>query len=276
MNGVLAKQRKFLRWACLCSLVFLISGNPGAERPEHDGVYSLPSEVAEKLRALNPVGERGSCHESSIFIHGYKFLDLSFDKVIWFLGAPDYLCDTNSFIPAFIDARGNWTIGTNAKEAWNGSDLLDGVPRHFKHHADVGMFLTAEWQIEGPVNLLFYSRTGETWTSLPLPPDTPKSAKSDCCDAPVVASLCLADTGHVYVEFEESEVFAASTWAASAGEALADDFSWRLESRIPAEADCAESLSTGFMPRTLRQKTRDGAIFDVFVDFAVRIPGPTK
>ena len=267
---------RYLTFLCLGSCIMAVCKHADAEVQESNPVHTLPSEVADKLRSLNSVGQRGSCHESNIFIHGYEYLDLSFDKIIWFLGAPDYLCDTNSFVPAIVSANGDWTIGTSKKNSWNGSDLLDGVPRHFAHDFTFGMFLTTEWQIEGPGTLMYHSRDGVAWTSLTLPPETRKTEDRDCCHAASISVMCVASAGDVYVAYEETEVFEARLWVASAAHASENNFNWRPAGEIPVEANCNELDPASFIPRVLREKTQDGAVFDTAYDWAVRIPGPTK
>ena len=274
--SVHSKRLGFLLSLCLVVSALAVWCHAESDVTESRHAHSLPSSVAGKLRSLNTAGQRESCHESNIFIHGYEFLGRGFNEVIWFLGAPDYLCDTNSFVAAIVDKEGNWTIGKNSEKDWNGSYLLDGAPRHFAHNPDSGMFLVTEWQIEGPGNRLYYSREGEVWVSLRLPPEIRKSDNRDCCHAAPIGSLCVADSGSFFVAYDETEVFEARQWVADTGEEISGAPEWRLVEAIPEAAICSDSHSTSFIPRSLRAKTKDGAIFDVYHGWSVRIPGPTK
>lgn len=243
---------------------------------EESSVISLPSDIAQELRDRNSPGQRGSCHESNIFIHGFEYLDARLDKLIWFLGAPDYLCATNSFVSVIVDSSGNWTVGEYTDKDRQGSDFLSGVPVLFQHVNDLGFFLTAEWQIEAPGNFMYFSADGVTWTSLDLPAPTRKSADYDCCYAPSISTLCIADLGKAYISYEDSSTFEASVWGAPIDDAFPHSINWSRVPELPEDAHCDHLWRQDFIPHSLREKTKDGALFDVSYDWAVLIPGPTK
>jgi hypothetical protein len=79
--------------------------------------------------------------------------------------------------------------------------MLAGVPVLFQYVDDLGFFLTSEWQVEGPANHTYYSAEGETWTSLELPTATLKSLDYDCCHAPTIDTLCIAESGVAYISY---------------------------------------------------------------------------
>ena len=197
---------------------------------------------------------------------------------MWFLGAPDYLCETNSFISVIVDSNGDWTVGQADEPNWAGSRRLAGVPTYFQYSPDFGYFVTTAWQVEGPGNFLYYSSDSVAWTSIDLPEAASKLDEYDCCYAPLIRRLCLAESGSLYVTYEEDDVFHGSVWSASVAEqtfpARAD---WAQVADLPEEPMwCDASFPGRYVPRSLREKTADGAIFDVSWNWAVRIPGPTE
>ena len=138
----------------LLGQILLIVPND-AHAESHDSrqkiVVSLPSGIAQTLGERNRGGREG-CPESNIFVHGFRYLDDRLDRAIWFLGAPDYLCSTSSFMPVIATSDGKWTAGQGAEEDWQGGRMLLGVPTLFKQSDRLGYFLISEWQVEGPMN----------------------------------------------------------------------------------------------------------------------------
>jgi len=243
-------------------------------------IFTLPEHIAQELRDLNTQGHRGSCPESNIFIHAFHYISNpdrrgTYD-LIWFLGAPDYLCKTNSFISVIVDSSGNWKAGKAQEESWRGSRNLAGVPVLFQHVGQLGFFLTSEWQVEGPENYMYFSIDGETWTSLVLPTPTRKSLDINCCDAPTIGSMCIADSGSAYISYEESTVFEARIWRATVDDSFPHNIDWAQVSELPEDVSCAGLWPQEFIPHSLREKTGNGALFDVWHNRSVLIPGPTK
>ncbi len=244
----------------------------GDQRP----TFTLPADIAEALRARNHDG-RGGCPESKIFVHGFHHLDVPSDRVMWFLGAPDYLCQTNSFLSVILDSEGSWVVGQTTEDDWSGSRMLPGVPTFFRYSNDLGYFVTTEWQVEGPGNFLYYSSDGVAWTSVDLPDAATKLSEHDCCFAPLVRRLCLADSGELYISYEETGQFHASEWVASVADAAFPGYvHWEQVERLPDFLRCDSSQPGSFIPRSLRQKTEDGVVFDVGYNRSVLIPGPTE
>lgn len=260
---------------CLTICVISSCSESVADDSEHKRIYRLPQDIAQRLREHNSPNQRGGCSESNIFIHGYRVLD-SLHSHMWFLGAPDYLCETNSFVSVIVDSSGNWTVGENSDEDWRGSRNLEGIPVLFKHVSQFGFFLTSEWQIEGPGNLMYFSSSGKVWTPLQLPTATHKSSEIPCCDAPTIGSLCIAGSGNLYITYEESQEFDASLWRAPIDDAFPQAVVWSQVSELPNDAECDRVWPQNFMPSSLREKSNEGALFDVGIDWAVLIPGSTK
>ena len=267
-------RRQTLVWL---SLAF-IAGAAGADVPriKQEQVVSLPSGIAQTLRARNP-GGRAGCPVSNIFIHGFHYLDTRFDRVLWFLGAPDYLCETNAFVPAIVTREGEWTVGRASGEDWSGHRMLAGAPLLFRHSAELGFFLIAEWQAGAGPNYLYYAPNGETWVSVPLPAAAPKNPNvTDCCAVASIRRLCVVESGAVVVAYEDSSYFHAGTWSSPVDEAFPETVAWTRTETLPDAARCDEVSSGDFVPRNLREKTSNGAIFDMVTDWSVHIPGPTK
>jgi len=255
----------------------LFAGAAGADAfsVERESAVSLPAEVAEALRARNP-GGRGGCPESNIFIHGFRYLDTEFDRLLWFLGAPDYLCSTNSFVPAIVTRKGEWTIGRTAREDPFGSRMLAGVPVLFQRSAGLGYFLTSEWRAGGQINYLYHSQSGETWVSVPLPKGEVNQTRGDSSLVASIRRLCVAETGAIVVVYEVSPGELTGIWSSPVDESFPETVAWTRVAKLPDDARCDGVRPRDFMPRSLRDKTSDGAIFDVGLDWRVRIPGPTK
>jgi len=275
MNGNASKNTRAI--ALTYMLIGVISARAAdvAGHTEPKRVYHLPQEVAQELRAYNSPDQRGGCAESNIFIHGYHVLD-PLRRHMWFLGAPDYLCDTSSFISVIVDSDGNWTVGKSLEEDWRGSHNLQGVPVLFKHVRNIGFFLASEWRVEGPGNLMYYSSDGVGWAPVRLPTATPKHSENGCCDAPTIRNLCVQDSGDIYLSYEDSRVFDAATWRAPIDDAFPQTVSWSRSADIPVDAVCDSHWRQDFIPSGLREKTSEGALFDSSIDWAVLIPGPTK
>lgn len=267
---------KGIVWACLTFCIVGALAQSGERSFEENKVSTLPSDIAKKLRDRNTPGERYSCNESNIFVHGFEYLDLSLHRLIWFLGAPDYLCETNSFIPVILDGNGTWTAGQNSEEDWRGLKMLAGVPVLFQHVDDLGFFLTSEWQVEGPRNLMYYSADGVIWTSLDLPAPTDKRTDYGCCNAASIRNLCIADSGIAYISYEEDSEFHASIWGAPIDGAFPRNINWSRVPKMPDDAHCDGLWPHDFIPHSLRAKTKAGSLFDVAYDRKILIPGPTK
>ena len=258
------------------SLVFLAgAAGAGVPRAAEGAVVSLPPAIAETLRAQNS-GGRDGCAVSNIFVHGFHFLDTRFDRTLWFLGAPDYLCETNSFLPVIATRDGEWTTGWASEEDGLGNRMLAGVPTLFQHSAEFGHFVIAEWQIAGPMNYLYHSANGKTWISVPLPEVEAMQPAVDSGPDASIRRLCVVETGAVVVVYEELPGVRAGAWSSPVGESFPETVAWTRLAKLPDDAQCDGVWPRDFMPRSLREKTSDGAIFDVFLDWRVRIPGPTK
>lgn len=243
-------------------------------------IFTLPEDIAQDLRDLNSPGQRGSCDESNIFVHKFHYFNSPVQRgrfrVMWFLGAPDYLCETKSFVSVIVDHSGDWTVGMARDEDWRRSRNLAGVPALFQHVDDLGFFLTTEWQVEGPANFMYFSVDGETWISLDLPTPARKPSKEICCHAPTISSMCIADSGSAYIRYDESAIFEGRVWRTPIDDAFPDSINWSHAENLPEDAYCDGYWPEDFIPHSLRTKTKDGALFDVFHDSSVLIPGPTK
>lgn len=238
-------------------------------------VVSLPSDIAGMLRERNH-GGRGGCSESNIFVHGFRYLGMRLDRAIWFLGAPDYLCETNSFISVIATPGGEWTLGQTSEEDWEGSRMLAGAPVLFQHSSQLGYFLTSEWQAEAPIDFMYHSSDGESWTSVSLPVAERKNPDGDCCNAATIDRLCVDDSKNVFVSYLESDQFHGSVWSSNVDKSFPGKVDWARRSILPDYARCDGVSPNDFIPRSLREKTSEGAVFEVSIDWAVRIPGATK
>lgn len=244
---------------------------------EETRVVSLPPEIAQLIREANP-GGRGGCPVSSIFVHGYHYLDHQSDRVLWFLGAPDYLCETNSFVSAIVDSNHTWTLGRADEAGWADGWRLSGTPTHFLYSAQFGYLVASAWQVEGPINFLYHSPDGVSWASVDLPVGAKRHDDTGCCYAPRIRRLCLADSGHLFVTYDEDDVFDAGIWSVSLADLSSETRSdWTQAQQLPDQRmSCDADFPAAYMPPALREKTADGAIFDIFWNRAIRIPGPTR
>lgn len=183
------------------------------------------------------------------------------------------LCETNSFVSAIVNSSGEWTIGQTSKEDGEGSRMLAGLPSLFQHSRMFGFFVISEWHF---ANHMYHSPDGVTWSSIKLPAANPKVADSGCCSAASLRALCLVESGTVLVSYSESEEFYGGVWSSSIDKTFPANVTWTQLPELPESAQCSDKGSSSFIPASLREKTDDGAIFDVSTDWAVRIPGPTK
>ena len=236
-----------------------------SDEPKDEVVVSLPSSISHILRGRNR-GGRGGCPESNIFVHGFGYLGIRLDRTIWFLGAPDYLCETNSFVTVIATSDGKWTLGQASEEDWLGSRMLAGVPIVFLHSNELGYFLTSEWQAEGPANFLYYSKDGETWTSVKLPAAGRKNPNGNCCEAATIRAVCAGGSGKVYLSYYESENSNDRLWSTNVDKTFPERVDWVNVSMLPDYARCGESLLSDFIPHSLREKTSDGVLFEVSLD----------
>ncbi len=195
---------------------------------------------------------------------------------MWFLGAPDYTCKTNSFISVIVARDGDWMLGQATEESWDGHRMLSGIPILFQHSSKLGYFLTSEWQAEAPVNFMYHSTDGEAWTSVDLPAAERKNRNGDCCYAATIDRLCVDDSENVFVSYAESDQFHGSTWSSIVDELSPEKVNWAQLLVLPDDVRCDVVLPNDFIPRSLREKTSEGTVFDVSTDWAVRIPGSTK
>jgi hypothetical protein len=195
---------------------------------------------------------------------------------MWFLGAPDYLCKTNSFITVIATRDGEWTLGQTSEEDWEGSRMLAGFPVLFLHSSQLGYLLTSEWQAEAPGNFMYHSTDGATWTSVSLPVAERKNPDGDCCHAATIDRICVDDSESAFVSYRESDQFHGGIWSSNVDESFPDIVDWTRVSKLPDYARCDAGVRSNFIPRSLREKTSEGAVFDVSTDWAVRIPGATK
>ena len=271
-------------WTSVCVLLSFLAGSAVAQEigdpPANlrgKSIYTLPADVARTLRERNR-GGRGGCGESSIFIHGFHFLPgpVATTRTLWFLGAPDYLCETKSFAAVTLDGGGQWTLGLSSQEDWQGSRLLAGIPMLFVSSVELGHFLTAEWAVPGPGNYMYHSKRGVSWSPVDLPVPERKAPDHGCCNAPLIRQLCVSTTGTVFVSYDESEAFHAGAWSATVDASFPETVAWSRIPGIPDAARCGEMLHREFMPESLVEKTEDGALFDVSYDHAVLIPGATR
>ncbi len=251
------------------------SGYADTQTKTDQSVVSLPSRIADVLRSRN-IGGRYGCPESSIFVHGFRSLGVMSGDSIWFLGAPDYFCETNSFMTATLNSSGEWSEGWAKKSDNSEAELLAGVPALFQYSADMGFFLTTEWQVEGPGNFLYFSADGESWSSINLPEAEGTFDEFDCCYAPEIHRLCIDESNRLFIEYDESDDFRASVWSAHVGASFSKSPKWSQLPELPAYLRCDGQWDNEFLPRSLIEKTEKGAKFRVSNERVVLIPGPTK
>ncbi len=244
------------------------------------GVIALPAEITTRLRDLTP--SLGHSPQFSIFVHRFRYMGgtAADKKILWFLGTPYIEYDTNAFMPAIVDSRGNWTMGTVSGRGRSDSELLDGIPVLFRQSDDFGFFVTSEWQIEGHLNFLYHSANGEIWVPVELPAPTPKMPGMGYSEAPRIGSLCLERAGSVSISYQETEASHSSSWTSLIGKDFPQTVNW---TRIPRPSELArcdrlsQQPAPRFIPYGLVEKTRDGALFDVSVGWPlILIPGPTQ
>ncbi len=154
--------------------------------------------------------------------------------------------------------------------------MLAGVPVLFLHSSRLGYFLTSEWQVEGPINFLYHSAAGEIWTSVDLPEAERKDPDGNCCYVASIRRLCVDEAGSVFVAYQESDQFYGGAWSAKVDESFPENVNWAQVPVVPDNANCDVVAPSDFVPRSLLKKSRDGALFEVSAEWAVRIPGPIK
>ncbi|MEL6449390.1 MAG: hypothetical protein AAFQ62_15760 [Pseudomonadota bacterium] len=240
----------------------------------NDHIVTLPADVAKMLRDQNR-GDRDGCGESRIFIHDFYHLGTAADEAILFLGAPDYLCGTNSFLSAIVSERGQWRIGTVGDDGLN-APFLPGEPVLFRYSETAGYVVVSEWSSEAPINFLHHSRDGVVWSSVELPPYDSKLIEFDCCFAPQVVRLCVNGSGQVYMTYAESENFHGGTWGSSVEALSSVDDNWYRVPALPSDASCDLAGPGEWVSPTMRERREKGAVVELRPGWSVRIPGLTS
>ena len=269
------------KWVGVFAVTYLASGfaaysdSSAVSQSGSNRIFSLPQEIAGFLRKKNR-GGRGGCPESNIFIHGINHLDFEFERSLVFLGAPDYLCESNSFISVIVDSTGNWSTANDLTSSPSDVELLAGAPDLFKYSKGFGYLLTTIWQVEGPRHSLYYSPDGLNWTSIDLPKFSPKKSETDCCSAAELEKICVVDSKALLVATSDTADFPRETWSTPFDKSHPAKTNWTQVEAGPTLPSCAQRDQSDFIPRLLREKTNDYVIFDISDKWAVRIPGPTK
>jgi len=88
-----------------------------------------------------------------------KFYTLPSDDLLVLLSLPDYLCNSNSFVPIRFNQDGRWLVG----------DRLEGEPSLFQIDNAKELWLSSHWVIEGSIPMLYQSRDGIHWKLIALP-----------------------------------------------------------------------------------------------------------
>lgn len=122
-----------------------------------DKSCKLPDHIIEKI--INQAQDSAWTCSKKAEIKLYDLYSIGNDKVLLLLGAPDYLCGSNSFLPVTLDTKGRWRSG----------EFMQGRPEPIFKESETSAFMVTQWAIEGTYTTLFHSSDGIRWQQIALP-----------------------------------------------------------------------------------------------------------
>jgi hypothetical protein len=127
-------------------------------------VYSLPQSLQRQLKVATEQRQRGECEQKPASFNN-TFYALG-DKLLLFIGLPDYFCYSRSFMPITVDSKGRWQAG----------DVIESMPTSLHIDTTQQLWLISHWEVEAIVPFLHHSTDGVHWQEIKLP-----QTKIDCC-----------------------------------------------------------------------------------------------
>lgn len=200
----------------LCILLSLCPGcvpNSGtAELKER--VYRIPSSLLQHIRKA--VQDSNSpCNRKLLFSR--DFFELNDKRLLILVGIPDYLCNSNSFMPVSVDDQGDWRSGA----------VVPGAPSWLVLGPDNALWLATQWQVEGTFPALYRSLDGLDWREIKLP----ENRDVDCCFERL-ERICFHQ-GIVRLKFASAVTAKKASWEAEV-EGIADALpAWRKTGSAP-------------------------------------------
>ena len=182
MHFIKSRQQVLLK-AFLLLLITILTGKAASAQPA-DQHYKLPEQIIKKI--INQAKETGWPCSAKAAIILYDLYSIGNDKVLLLLGAPDYLCNSNSFLPVILDSQGTWASG----------EFIEGRPELIFKESETSFFMVTQWMIEGTYPTLFHSSDGINWRMLTLP----EARDVDCCFE-WLSNICLRDK-RIHLTFE--------------------------------------------------------------------------
>ncbi|MCK4838838.1 MAG: hypothetical protein KAS94_08535 [Desulfobulbaceae bacterium] len=182
MHFIKSKQQVLLK-AFLLLLITVLTCKAASAQPT-DQHYKLPERIIKKI--INQAKETGWPCSAKAAITLYDLYSINNDKVLLLLGAPDYLCNSNSFLPVILDAKGTWASG----------EFMEGRPELIFKESETSVFMVTQWMIEGTYPTLFHSSDGIDWRMVALP----EARAVDCCSE-WLSKICLRDK-RIHLTFE--------------------------------------------------------------------------
>lgn len=166
-NGCILKPNRQMKRFILSGIVFFVCqscwpNNEATERQER--IYSVPGSILQKIKQTIQ-DSNFSCEKKVLFSR--HFFELADTRLLILIGIPDYLCASNSFLPATVDDQGQWQAGA----------IMPGEPSLMVVGPDKALWLVTQWQIEGTFPALYRSLNGVDWQEIKLP----ENRDVDCC-----------------------------------------------------------------------------------------------
>lgn len=127
-------------------------------------VYTLPKTLQHQLKIETQQRQRGECEQTSVPF-SYTFYTVS-DKLVLFIGLPDYFCYSRSFMSITVDKKGHWQAG----------NVIESSPTSLLTDTKKQLWLISHWEVEAVVPFLHHSTDGVHWQDIKLPQTT-----IDCC-----------------------------------------------------------------------------------------------
>jgi hypothetical protein len=187
----------------------------------------LPADLIQLLRDRNEGSEYGDCtlkEYARLYVHSFHSIDD--ERLLWLIGAPDYMCDSNSFFPVIVDDQGQWSHG----------EFIEGEPYVFMRLPRYGLLLSSQWTIEGTFPFLFFSSNGLVWQEMTLPEDRDLSNTVE-----YLTKICVQNQQTVHLTFEGDGNI--GSWHTDVEQMFASNPNWVSEDKAPApSAECSTSL----------------------------------
>jgi hypothetical protein len=188
----------------LCQSCVPEGGTTGAK----EKVFRMPGSILQGIGHAVRDGD-SSCDKKTLFSR--DFFELADGRLLILVGIPDYLCASNSFMPVTVDDKGRWLAGA----------ILPGAPSWIIPGPDNGLWLAAQWQVEGTFPALYRSLDGVDWQEIKLP----ENRDVDCCFEKL-ERICFRRNA-VRLEFASAATGKTAFWEAAVDVIAGTSPAWR-------------------------------------------------